>query len=915
MSRNVRLYRPQRTEPEFLEATSVGREPLLQEILERLERWKPGASRQHYLLIGPRGIGKTHLLRLVEHRVETNAGLKNRWMPIVMPEEFYSVTRISDLLLEILRLLSEERGLPAVAEVYQSVRYDEDDARVNDRCLDILRQLHRETGRALLLMVENLDRILERQIRTRAEIHKLRRIFLEEEWLVTICTSPTYLNAVASPEEPFFEFFQVHSLAELTAVEQEEMLHKLAIVENNTAFGEYLSQFRSRLRALYHFTGGNPRLAVMLYDLVAHKKVGAVRSELDLLLDQLTPFYQDRMKEISEQEAKILEVMALLPEGCSPKELAREARIAAGKVRAVLTRLERAGYVRREERRRKRTVYIVPERFFRIWHQMNHSRADRGRVQYLLEFFSSWYASREERDIIWDELAVDFEQRIDDGDIEGLADVAEFMGYVIAVSEGAEQFERIFERLQRIAEAGFKDKVEQELKELDAEHRADGDYFFYKGYFLGNKLGRHEAGLEAFLAAIELKRDDLNAHYNRAVALEKVGRFHQAQLAFEETAGQLIRGLGFKNASVQSGLIRVLRTEMDSRLVWMASGLLGRLADQSVQGEIIAILRSSDAPWRRRCCANVLAHLGADLAVPGLLNLLQDPAVEIRESDTSPLGHMGSSRAVHSLACVLNDRDEEVRSAAAAALGRIESPDAIALLIRVLVDQDPGVRRSAATALGRLGSPGSDQPLVHALDDSDRNVRSSAATALGRIRSLGAVQPLIRALKDPEDRVRSSAANALGSIGSSESVSALIDALDDSASNVRSSAAIALGRLSDSLTGGDLQRVTHFFLHDPSNPISLFRPSTLQLLLNTVFRKADLGLIKRVISEVASIRNDREIWAVHEIALDYLSSDRDPGILERQQPEMREAVLLLVGLFDEGSAGGSDGNRREYPER
>ncbi len=316
----MHLYRPQRTRADLLEETSVGREPLVRTIVDRLARWTPGASRQHYLLIGPRGIGKTHLLRLIEHRLQSNPKLEARWTSIVLAEDFYSITRISDLLLEMLRILVEERDVKDAEEVYQAVRYDDDDARVIDRCLDAFRHFHRETGRGLLLMIENLDRLLERQIRDRLESHRLRKILLEEDWLITICTSPTYLNAVANEEDPFFEFFQIHALAELTASQQEELLRKLAAVEGDTGFDIYLGRLRSRLRALYHFTGGNPRLTVMLYDLLSHKRVSHVRNELDLLLDQLTPFYQDRMKEISELEAKVLEVMTLLPEGCSPPD-------------------------------------------------------------------------------------------------------------------------------------------------------------------------------------------------------------------------------------------------------------------------------------------------------------------------------------------------------------------------------------------------------------------------------------------------------------------------------------------------------------------------------------------------------------------------------------------------------------------
>lgn len=426
----LHLYRPQRTRPELLEATFVAREPLAGEILERLESWRPGASRQHYLLIGPRGIGKTNLLKIVEYRMRRTPALSEKWVPVVLAEDFYGIGRLGDLLLEMLRTLVEDDGQRALEGTYQSVRYDDDDFRVVDRCLDAFRLFHRESGRGIVLMLENLDRLLERQMKKRSEARRWRKILIEEDWLVVLCTSPTYLNAVTRPEEPFFEFFQVLLLPELTQREQAEMFWKLAAADGNTELAKDRRRLEVRLRALYHFTGGNPRLTAMLYDLVAHHHIDAVRNELELLLDQLTPFYQDRMKDVSDQEAKVLEAMALLAEGCTPTELAREARMAAKTVRGVLTRLERAGYVQREERRHRRTIYIIRERFFRIWHQMNHSRAVKGRIRYLLEFFTSWYATREERDRLWRRLLEDFESGGDAGDEQRAAELAEYMEHI-----------------------------------------------------------------------------------------------------------------------------------------------------------------------------------------------------------------------------------------------------------------------------------------------------------------------------------------------------------------------------------------------------------------------------------------------------------------------------------------------------
>jgi DNA-binding MarR family transcriptional regulator len=411
MSRTLRVFRPHRTPPEQLEKIFVAKEPFLQEILNKLEKWQPGKSRQHYLIIGPRGIGKTHLLRLVEHRIEKNPKLNNKWYTISLSEDAYGITKVTDLLIESLRILSDKTKDKNVKGSYDKIKYDDNDERVTDLSLDAFRQFHIKNKCGILLMVENVNRVFENQMKYKKEIHLLRKILIEEDWLILISTSPTYLSAVTKPEEPLFEFFQVKLLEELSPEEQQEMLRKIAQLEKNEDFIEnYLNKLKSQLQALYHFTGGNPRLTIMLYDLIANQNITDVKSELDSLLDKLTPFYQDRMKEIAEQEAKLLEKMALMAEGCTPTELAKESRMEQKSVRALLTRLERIGYVRREPRRNKQTVYIIPERFFRIWHQMNHSRAAKGRIQYLLEFFTSWYATPEERDQIWEELTDNFHE-------------------------------------------------------------------------------------------------------------------------------------------------------------------------------------------------------------------------------------------------------------------------------------------------------------------------------------------------------------------------------------------------------------------------------------------------------------------------------------------------------------------------
>ena len=108
--------------------------------------------------------------------------------------------RIADLLVEALGILAEETENEAVTSVYNQIRYDEDDDRVVDLSLDGFRNFHKASGKGILLMVENVDRIFERQIKDRLQIHLFRKILIEEDWLDTICTSPTYLSAVTKED-------------------------------------------------------------------------------------------------------------------------------------------------------------------------------------------------------------------------------------------------------------------------------------------------------------------------------------------------------------------------------------------------------------------------------------------------------------------------------------------------------------------------------------------------------------------------------------------------------------------------------------------------------------------------------------------------------------------------------------------
>jgi hypothetical protein len=79
----------------------------------------------------------------------------------------------------------------------------------------------------------------------------------------------------------------------------------------------------------------------------------------------------------------------------------------------------------------------------------------------------------------------------------------------------------------------------------------------------------------------------------------------------------------------------------------------------------------------------------------------------------------------------------------------------------------------------------------------------------------------------------------------------------------------------------------------------------MRMLLQDLFLIPDIPGARAMVDRSVESGLSRGLLRPYRIALEYLDSDRDAAVLERQQPEMREAVLLLVNQASEESAGPS----------
>ena len=399
----ISKYNPHLWSAEQLRAVFVARQNELADLLRTLRTTPPDSVGQHALLVGARGMGKSTLMQRLALAVEDDPELSRAWLPLRFPEEQYTVSTVGQFWANVLDSLVdalERRGqatlaLDATAQRIAALPTGEQAA----ACLAAIDCCADENGQRLLLLVDNTDLLLHNIGR---EAHwALRETLQSNPRLLWVGGSYQSLEADSDYHDAFLDFFRVVELRPLRLPEMQQALVALAETfgggEAREAMQRQLAAHPERLPTLRQLSGGNPRTTVMLYELLANGQKSDVRSDLETLLDAMTPLYKARMDSLADLPRKLL---AHILEHWAPialGELADASQVAKGSISPQLQRLELEGLVEKTPLHgTTRNGYQVAERFFNIWYLMRFSpRRQRARLAWLVEFMRLWFSTDE----------------------------------------------------------------------------------------------------------------------------------------------------------------------------------------------------------------------------------------------------------------------------------------------------------------------------------------------------------------------------------------------------------------------------------------------------------------------------------------------------------------------------------------
>ena len=194
-------FTPSLMTPEALEALFVQREDLARRIAERIRDSALTPAKHHTLLIGPRGIGKTHLISLIYYRIQAMDDLRDRLLIAWLREEEWGVTSFLDLLLRIFRALLGEYGEVVPTERIESL-YTLPPVAAERAGAALLKEF--VGNRTLLVLVENLDDLFE-GLGDKGQ-KRLRAYLQENPFCTIVATAQSLFNGVSSANLALLRF-------------------------------------------------------------------------------------------------------------------------------------------------------------------------------------------------------------------------------------------------------------------------------------------------------------------------------------------------------------------------------------------------------------------------------------------------------------------------------------------------------------------------------------------------------------------------------------------------------------------------------------------------------------------------------------------------------------------------------------
>jgi tetratricopeptide (TPR) repeat protein len=394
MSLVAHKYTPAEMPPQELEATFAARWHTVEYLLKSLREQIKSGTLSSFVVTGPRGSGKSTVIQMVALRIRREPELKAAWMPVVFPEEQFNIGSLRDLMTATLQTLVRQGISPAQAWL-EKVEAEPNEEQSLQLALTGLRKIARQEGKRLILFIENLNQLLGECFDDQMK-GTFRRLLMSDPFMMVIGSAVHVFDSLQSYDEAFFNYFGQVPLGRLTAEEVFELLKLRAEFDGNHQFLREFPSQQPKIRAIVHLSGGNPRLVLMLYELLTQRQVTTMVECLRRLVDELTPLLKHEIENLPPQQRLIIHALMEKGGAAQPTDLVARTRLPLNAITTQLGRLKEAQFVEVLGGGKGRTAnYTVPDKLFAVWYQMRYLNQNRRRIEVFVEVLRVWFEEEE----------------------------------------------------------------------------------------------------------------------------------------------------------------------------------------------------------------------------------------------------------------------------------------------------------------------------------------------------------------------------------------------------------------------------------------------------------------------------------------------------------------------------------------
>ena len=510
-------FTPSLLPSDALEALFVQKEDLAERIVELTCDSAATEAKYHFLLVGPRGIGKTHTVSLIYHRVKAHYPGRDQLLISWLREDSWGIASFLDLLVQILQTLQKE--------------YVDEELRLRTEELFALSPKQAEQTaaallaeyvgkRTLFLIVENLDGLFDGL----GDMGQKRlRAYLQENPFCTIlATSPSLFNGISLQTSPFYGFFSAHHLAEFDFNHALDFLTRIAKYKKDKNLTSFLRtpQGRARVRAVHHLAGGNPRVYTIFAQFLNRASMEKLVEPFMRAMDDLTPYYQARMSLLSPQQRKIIELLCDRRGAVTVKEIAQRCFITHQTTSGQLKQLRKMRYVNATAIGRE-SYYELNEPLMRICLEVKKHRGEPLRL--FVEFLRCWYTRPELEGLLeFVPLKTDIE--------------SQYIRQALKLSKDGSDDPRVSscrKDLERYKNAGEYEKALNVLDELDAIEGVTCDNLLERGDVFTDQ-NKHEKALSIYKHALEIDRTRPFAWFCTGFSNTNLEQYEEGLLAYDK---------------------------------------------------------------------------------------------------------------------------------------------------------------------------------------------------------------------------------------------------------------------------------------------------------------------------------------------------------------------------------------------